>query len=132
MGNLGFTGPSSLLYHLHRPTAVLRVDYLGQTTWASDPDPRLRHRHLRTSSLPVEGNWIEDRVPLLFNEAVAISHTRPPATHRRFYRHAAGHADPSACHGQGPRGSAPAAPPFPGRHPLPAPPRAVHPIRLHP
>ncbi len=90
MGNLGFTGPSSLLYHLHRPTAVLSVDFLGQTAWDADPDPRLRHRHLRTSQLPVAGSWISGRVPLLFNGDLAISHARPTDGDERFFRNAAG------------------------------------------
>lgn len=101
MGNLGFTGPSSLLYHVHRPTSVVRVDYLGQTTWESDPDPRLRHRHLRTSELPAEGSWISGRVPLLFNGDVAISHARPAEADDRFYRNAAGDEYLFVCEGVG-------------------------------
>ncbi len=89
MGNLGFTGPSSLLYHLRRPTSVVRVESLEGPTPEPDPDPRVRHRHLRTSRLPPAGGWIQGRVPLLFNDDVAISFARPTESDGRFFRNAA-------------------------------------------
>ncbi|MBW7935578.1 MAG: homogentisate 1,2-dioxygenase, partial [Gemmatimonadaceae bacterium] len=33
MGNEGFTGPSSLLYHTHPPTTVLAVRRLREIRW---------------------------------------------------------------------------------------------------
>ena len=38
VGNKGFTGPSSLLYHLRLPTAVKGVKTLRGLSWATEPD----------------------------------------------------------------------------------------------
>ena len=37
IGNKGFTGPSSLLYHLHQPTPVRAVRALRDLEWQRDP-----------------------------------------------------------------------------------------------
>ena len=57
MGNKGFTGPSSLLYHIHAPTAVKSVRELKDVSYIADTDERaLKHRHLRTSQLAPGGS----------------------------------------------------------------------------
>ena len=45
MGHEGFTGTSSLLYHVHPPTTVKSVRRLKETAFEADPDQTLRHRH---------------------------------------------------------------------------------------
>jgi homogentisate 1,2-dioxygenase len=90
VGNMGFTGPSSLVYHLHRPTAVRAVNLIKRIDWqAADPEP-LKHRHFRTRQLDHSGDAIADRVPLLFNNDVSISISHPAEDVSSFYRNAQG------------------------------------------
>jgi homogentisate 1,2-dioxygenase len=88
MGNEGFTGPASLLYHIHPPTTVLAARRLAATAYQPDGDPVLKHRHLRTARLAEGGSPTLDRTPLLFNDEVALLFARPTANDRHFYRNA--------------------------------------------
>jgi homogentisate 1,2-dioxygenase len=90
MGLRGFSGAQSLLYHLHPPTDVRRID-AGcpvDLPWAeSEP---LRHRLLRTAHFPASGDAIEGRVPLMANNDVTISVARPREPMSYWYRYAHG------------------------------------------
>ena len=90
VGNQGFSGPSSLLYHLRLPTAVTSVRPLGALEWSPEPDRVVRHRHFRTSGLSTGPSAVRDRVPLLFNADVALSLVRPRKQDAVFYRNAQG------------------------------------------
>jgi len=91
MGNRGFSGLQSLLYHARRPTVVLETERVGEVRWEPDPDATLRMRHFRTHRLPAAGpSAARDRVPLLFNRDIAVSLARPSATDEFFYRNAQG------------------------------------------
>jgi homogentisate 1,2-dioxygenase len=80
MGNLGFTGPSSLLYFKHRPTRVRETRLLRELVWERDEDRTLRLRHFFTHRLKSAGaSPTLDRVPMLFNDDVAISQARVAA-----------------------------------------------------
>ena len=61
IGNKGFTGPSSLLYHLHQPTPVRAVKPLRDLQWHRDPERQFRHRHFRTHQLGPGGSLALDR-----------------------------------------------------------------------
>ncbi len=88
MGNEGFTGPASLLYHVRPPTTLLAVKKLRELAWESDDCGGLRHRHFRTAGLPDGGSPTLDRVPLLFNQDIAMLFARPTAADEHFYRNA--------------------------------------------
>jgi len=90
IGNQGFVGPSSLLYHIERPTQVLRVQEFRALQWESEEHRVLRHRHFRTHRLASGSSPVLDRAPLLFNNDVAISIVAPRAEDRFFYRNAQG------------------------------------------
>lgn len=90
MGNKGFVGPSSLLYHLHRPTQVLRIQDREYLKWEAEPATTLRHRHFRTSGLKPGPSAITNRIPLLFNSDVAMSIACPRHEDTFFYRNAQG------------------------------------------
>src|SRR5258705_747807 len=47
IGNQGFRGPSTVLYRLHRPTEVLKVDLVRELKWDVKTDPTLRPYHFR-------------------------------------------------------------------------------------
>ena len=51
IGSHGFSGPSSLLYHLRRPTTAESVKLFRELKWEADPDATVTPRHFRTSSL---------------------------------------------------------------------------------
>jgi homogentisate 1,2-dioxygenase len=90
IGNKGFAGPSSLLYHLRQPTTVKAVRTFRELAFAAaDPGP-LRHRHLRTGKLETGPSAVLDRVPLLFNSDVALSLARPAEDDTFFYRNGQG------------------------------------------
>ncbi len=90
MGNEGFTGPSSLLYHLRPPTTVRAVRRLRDICYEVDPDRTLKHRHFRTARLPQGGSPTADRVPLLFNQDVAMLFARPDRADEQWYRNSMG------------------------------------------
>lgn len=90
MGNMGFVGPSSLLYHVRRPTAVRAVEVVRELKWEPAPPEPLRHRHFRTKLLSQPRNSITERVPLLFNQDVSMSIVRPAENTSDFYRNAQG------------------------------------------
>jgi homogentisate 1,2-dioxygenase len=88
MGNEGFTGPASLLYHAHPPTTIKSIRRVAETGYRADPDAVLKHRHFRTAELPEGGSPTLDRVPLLFNDDCAMLFSRPTAADSHFYRNA--------------------------------------------
>lgn len=90
VGNKGFTGPASLVYHVNQPTQVLKVEPLCGLDWESDPDPTFRNRHFRTARLAPAASLTRDRVPLLFNADVALSFVAPAEDDSHFYRNAQG------------------------------------------
>jgi len=90
MGNMGFTGPSSLLYHLRLPTAVKSQSLFRGLRWDADSDTTLRNRHFRLDRIVGGGSFVLDRVPLLFNGDVAISMARPDRIDDFFFRNGQG------------------------------------------
>ena len=90
VGNKGFTGPASLLYHLRAPTAVRSVRPFREVRYAAEDRGALRCRHLRTANLATGPSAVLDRVPLLFNADVALLLARPERDDAFFYRNAQG------------------------------------------
>jgi homogentisate 1,2-dioxygenase len=90
VGNEGFTGPSSLLYHVHPPTTVKSARRIRDVKYEADPDQTLRHRHFRTARLARGGSPTLDRTPILFNDDVAMLYSQPDKQDEHFYRNAQG------------------------------------------
>jgi homogentisate 1,2-dioxygenase len=88
MGHEGFTGTSSLLYHTHPPTTVKSVRRVSESTLEADPDQALRHRHFLTAKAKSGGSPTLDRIPMLFNDDVAMSYVEPTVNDEHFYRNA--------------------------------------------
>src|SRR5215210_3645968 len=74
MGHEGFTGTSSLLYHVHPPTTIKSARRLREMKLEADGDQTLRHRHFRTSAAKSGGSPTLDRMPLMFNADIAMSY----------------------------------------------------------
>ncbi len=91
MGNRGFEGLSSLIYHVHPPTRVRRVRTVKSLDWeGEDGRQPFHHRHFRTARLPETRSATVDRIPLLYNNDVAISFVGPQQDDDVFYRNAQG------------------------------------------
>lgn len=90
MGNKGFVGPSSLLYHIYQPTQIKDVKRLKSITWEAEEEPRSALRHFKTGQLKAGGSPTTDRVPILFNPDVALSYIEPDSQDDFFYRNAQG------------------------------------------
>ena len=86
MGNFGFAGPSSLLYHLHAPTRVRAIERFRDLTIAADPDALSHQRHFMTSRLATGGSPTIGRVPILFNDRMVLSYVMPDSDDEHFYR----------------------------------------------
>src|SRR5579884_3873881 len=79
VGNMGFVGPSSLLYHVRRPTAVRAIRQLQPVLLQETNGTALQHRHFRTKLLDKPADAITGRTPLLFNSDVSLSVVHPDA-----------------------------------------------------
>ena len=88
MGHEGFTGTSSLLYHVHPPTTVKSVRRVKETKLEADPDQTLHHRHFLTSRAKKGGSAILDRIPLLFNQDISMHYVEPDKADDFYYRNA--------------------------------------------
>lgn len=88
MGSLGFSGPSSLLYHVHPPTRVLRTATIRQMKLEAEADEMLRMRHFRLADVPSSESLAVDRAPLLFNSDVSMWLVRSAKVDDSFYRNA--------------------------------------------
>ncbi|MGP3920849.1 homogentisate 1,2-dioxygenase [Nonomuraea sp. 10N515B] len=74
MGEEGFVGDSSLLYHRHSPSDVVRAAPVGQEPEQLTDNHPLLPRHLRPHQLKVAGDLVTGRVPLLANDDVVMSY----------------------------------------------------------
>jgi len=91
IGNEGFTGISSLIYHISPPTMVRHAGVIEPLAVHPSPDPSIRHRHFRTGELAPSGDPVSGRHILLYNAEVVLSHARPTASSEYLYRN--GQAD---------------------------------------
>lgn len=90
MGQEGFSGNQSILYHYYPPTRVARFTKAYERSIDPIGDEMLQMRHLRTTEIPPHGDPIDGRVELLFNNDVTISLSRPTDPMNYFYKNADG------------------------------------------
>ena len=91
IGNKGFSGPSSLLYHLHLPTAIKSSEFVCGVRPEAEEQRDVRNRHFDSGHVACGPSLTLDRVPLLFNSDVTLSIAKPKATDAAFFRN--GQAD---------------------------------------
>src|SRR5215469_978035 len=91
MGEEGFVSDSSLLYHRHPPTAIVKSEGLADA--AAEAPLAANHpllpRHIRTRDLPAGGDVVIGRQLLLANSDVRISFAAADAA-SELYRNSAG------------------------------------------
>jgi homogentisate 1,2-dioxygenase len=83
----GFSRAYSIVYHLRPPTRVLKVEDGGVRAIEPAMIP-LRHVHTQSAKMPVKGDPISGRVPLMFNADVILARCRPAAAQESLYRNA--------------------------------------------
>jgi len=84
----GFTGRSSLLYHLTPPTVTHRIEPVRTVVVEAADEPVHRHHLVKAWGLEPQGDVVSGRVPLFFNRDVVMGIVRPagPMEPGRFYR----------------------------------------------
>lgn len=91
MGEEGFASDSSLLYHVHPPTAIVKSEALADD--AAEVRLAANHpllpRHYRTQDLPGGGDVVLGRQPLMGNDDVRISFVTADAA-SELYRNSTG------------------------------------------
>lgn len=90
VGNKGFTGPSSLLHHLHMPTDVRQVRAFRSLSWQAEAERLVQHRHFFSHRIATGPSPVLDRVPLLWNGDVAMQVVAPKQEDDFFFRNAEG------------------------------------------
>lgn len=87
----GFSDIYSNGYHIALPTKVSEFGEFETITLGKSKDKRLRHHHLKTFSLPPEGDFLYGRKHLAYNNETRLSAVSPVNEQPYFYRNA--HAD---------------------------------------
>jgi homogentisate 1,2-dioxygenase len=82
----GFGRGYSICYHLRPPTRVSRIEPAGDISLELAPQPALRHHHLKSGLLPLGGDPVTGRVPLLVNDDVVLGRCRPTQPQTELYR----------------------------------------------
>jgi len=67
---------------------VKSVRRIREAKLEADPDQTLRHRHFLTSRVKKGGSATLDRMPLLFNQDIAMLYVEPDKEDEHFYRNA--------------------------------------------
>ena len=86
MGFEGFSGNESILYHLQTPCRVTelgRFEPIEHDEWVPDAHS---HHLFNTAGLPPEGDPVQGRRLLMFNDDVEIGICRPAQTQDYFFR----------------------------------------------
>src|SRR6516225_7181353 len=90
MGEEGFVSDSSLLYHVHPPTASVKSEVISAAAIEeSAPNHPLIPRHVRTTDLPRGGDLVLGRQLLFANDDVQISFAAADAS-SELYRNSVG------------------------------------------
>ncbi len=92
----GFDGPYTILYHEHRPHAVvpwptahapIAAKSVLSMSRTAEPDrvSTFARHHYRTAELPAVGAAMDSRVPLLFNDDVLVSAVKPKLSDPSYF-----------------------------------------------
>jgi homogentisate 1,2-dioxygenase len=90
MGEHGFSGPSSLLYHRRSPSAVLEVEAVDDGRGALAPNHPLLPRHLRPPQLVSGSDPVTGRIVISGNPHVTLCWWSGGAVTSPLYRNAVG------------------------------------------
>ncbi len=88
IGAEGFSGISSIAYHIHPPTAVAEVAEPVPYEVSLIDEKKLIHRHLKGSDLDKQGDWLSGRQYMMGNADVRLALCLPTEHMSYFYRNA--------------------------------------------
>lgn len=88
IGSEGFSGISSIAYHINPPTAIVRVNKPVNYEVQFIEERQLIHRHLCGGNIESEGDWLTGRQYMMGNADVRIALCRPVQNMSYFYRNA--------------------------------------------
>ncbi|MEW6278396.1 MAG: homogentisate 1,2-dioxygenase [Candidatus Eremiobacterota bacterium] len=86
MGQEGFSGIQSILYHHWMPTEIVKAEWLGSCAPKLSDFGALRARQFRTRNFPAGGDALESRRAIMGNADVLMSLSRPTRSMDYFYR----------------------------------------------
>jgi len=84
----GFGRAYSICYHLRPPTRVVKLEPAGEVKTDLAPQKALRHHHLKSGAMKVQGDPVTGRVPLLVNDDVSLARCRPAKPQAELFRNA--------------------------------------------
>lgn len=88
IGAEGFSGISSIAYHIHAPTLVERIEEPIPYDVQYVDEDFLRHRHIKGFDVPAGGDWISGRRYVMGNNDVRLALCRPTDSMETFYKNA--------------------------------------------
>lgn len=87
----GFSNNSSLLYHTHPPTEIIKVEEAYDVSPKIAEEKMLRHRSFEGFLIQPEADYLKSRKPILVNNDIQISLAAPQqSTQDYFYKNADG------------------------------------------
>ena len=81
----GFSDTYSLVYHIHPPTAVLKIDPSYSVAPEIGEQDNMQHRKYSGFDIPPAGDYLESRVPVLVNSDVHISLAAPKKSMKDYF-----------------------------------------------
>lgn len=84
-GTEGFSGMSSLLYHVHRPTQVLEIKQAIDVSPKAAIDKNISSQMLRGFDVPAADDFLESRKVLMFNNDLNLSVAAPRKSLRSYF-----------------------------------------------
>jgi homogentisate 1,2-dioxygenase len=90
IGTEGFSGISSILYHINPPTKVKKIDKIEDFGFTEWNEGVLRHYHFKTTDAVSEGDPISGRKVLMFNNDVSLAICNPKEQMDYFYKNGEG------------------------------------------
>jgi homogentisate 1,2-dioxygenase len=90
IGTEGFSGISSILYHINPPTKVKEIKKIEDIALKEWEEGTLRHHHFKTMDVKPEGDPISGRKVLMFNNDVSLGVCNPAKQMDYFYKNGEG------------------------------------------
>lgn len=90
IGTEGFSGISSILYHINPPTKVKKISTIEDIRYKEWNEGTLRHFHIRTLDAKPLGDPVSGRKVMLYNNDVSMAICNPDKQMDYFYKNGEG------------------------------------------
>src|SRR4030095_13395121 len=101
IGTEGFSGISSILYHINPPTKVMAIRKVEDISFKEWDEGTLRHHHLKTLDAKPVGDPVSGRKVMMFNNDVSLGICNPNEQMDYYYKNAEGDEVVFVHYGQG-------------------------------